>query len=66
MGNRRDHLRLKLSDGRTFWTAIGFGLGPKGDDLAGFADIVYRLEESVWNGVRSIQLRIIDLHASGE
>ncbi|MDO8671796.1 MAG: single-stranded-DNA-specific exonuclease RecJ [Dehalococcoidia bacterium] len=66
VGNQKDHLRLRLSDGTQVWTAIGFGLGRLVDSLSDFVDIVYTPEESVWKGVTSIQLRIIDLHASGE
>ncbi|MBI2864864.1 MAG: single-stranded-DNA-specific exonuclease RecJ [Chloroflexi bacterium] len=66
VGAHGDHLRLRLWDGRNGWQAIGFGLGDMASTLSDCVDVVYSPEESVWNGERSVQLRVSDLRASEE
>lgn len=66
VGNGSKHLKLALrsddAEQRVF-DGIGFSLGTKFPDLkAGQKlDVVFQLEENVWNGKTSIQLKLIDM-----
>ena len=64
VGQDRKHLRIQINDSSTnqVFTGIGFNLADKFDqiDKSNF-EIVYRLDENHWNGVRSLQLQLIDL-----
>lgn len=66
VGNGDKHLKLALrsddADQRVF-DAIGFNLGTKFPDLAAGnkVDAVFQLEENVWNGKTSIQLKLVDM-----
>lgn len=54
------HLRLRLSAGGNSFEAVGFNLSsclPKSDTV----DIAFSLDINVWNGKRSLRLRIKDL-----
>ncbi len=54
------HLKLKLKAGASAFDAIGFNMaGVKG--LAGSVDVVFAVQENVWNGKKSVQLRLKDL-----
>ncbi len=62
LGVDKKHLKLKLKKNDKFFDAIGFGMGSqievkKGDKI----DLVYNIEENVWNNVKSLQLKIKDL-----
>ncbi|HEX6977036.1 MAG TPA: single-stranded-DNA-specific exonuclease RecJ [Patescibacteria group bacterium] len=63
VGQTKKHLKLKLSKGGKFFDAIAFGFGEYYSELLGKekVDVVYALEENVWNGSRSLQLRVKDL-----
>jgi single-stranded-DNA-specific exonuclease len=72
VGNGEKHLKLALrsDDGlpagqgsqKTF-DAIGFNLGIKFPDLATGqkVDVVFQLEENIWNGKTTVQLKLIDM-----
>jgi single-stranded-DNA-specific exonuclease len=70
VGNGNKHLKLSLetSDGSKIFDAIGFSLGEKFLDMApgDRFDVAFNLEENVWNGRTSIQLKLIDLVQKGE
>lgn len=54
------HLRMRLSAGSGLYEAVGFNMSesmPHGD----LVDIVFSLDINVWNGRRSLKLRIKDL-----
>ena len=60
----RNHLKFRVRQGGEVFDAIGFDLGdlkyrltPGEDNL----DMVYVVEENVWNGRKTIQLRVKDL-----
>lgn len=60
------HLRLRLSDGRRSWNAIGFGLGELAAVVAKHhVDVVYSIGTNEWNGQISLQLNIKDMQLSG-
>ena len=63
VGNNK-HLKLKLSqDGRSF-DAILFGVGERKINAGDNIDIVYYLEENIWNGTKTLQLKIRDIGKS--
>jgi len=68
VGRDNKHLRLTLHDGKQEWSAIAFRQGHWAEKLrpAQAIDIVYNLEFNEWNGTRSMQLNIVDLHPSEE
>jgi len=58
------HLKLKLKAGASTFDAIGFNMaGVKA--LAGSIDAVFAVQENVWNGKKSVQLRLKDLREAG-
>ena len=62
-GKTGEHLKLDLTDGTAAISGIAFGKG----DMALYiqngnkVDVVYELEENVFNGVRSIEMRVKDI-----
>jgi single-stranded-DNA-specific exonuclease len=61
------HLKLALSDGARRLEAIGFGMGERigeANPAAGPIDVVFKLEENVWNGRTTVQARLVDLRPS--
>lgn len=60
VGKTKSHLKLKLGKSPAMIDAIGFGLGEefgelkKGDGV----DVVYTIDENVWNGRKSLQLKV--------
>ena len=64
VGQDKSHLKARFIQGSSsFIDAIGFGLGKKMDLLkkGGALRIAYALEENVWQGNVSIQLRLKDI-----
>lgn len=64
VGNDKSHLKLNIisgSDKKTY-NAIGFGLGNHLPKIENDFDIAYTLDENEWNGIKSIQLLIKDIH----
>lgn len=63
VGSAKSHLKLKLSNNGKIFDAIAFGFGDYYSRLLGKekVDVVYNLEENVWNGSRSLQLKVKDL-----
>ncbi len=63
VGRDLRHLKLKLKEGINIFEGIAFGAGAIHGKLSSGSkiDIVYNLEENVWNGTRSLQLKIKDL-----
>ncbi len=63
VGNGGKHLQLKLENKERIFEAIAFNFGNYSPNLspAMTIDVVYSLEENVWNGNRKLQLKIKDL-----
>lgn len=63
VGWEAKHLKLKLKQNEHFFDAIFFGGGENYSKLTSgsIADVVYQVEENIWNGHKSIQLKIKDL-----
>ena len=61
------HLRLVVTDGTHTLTGIGFNMAEKYQYLSNGApvDLVYTIDENIWNGQTSLQLKIIDLLPAG-
>ncbi len=64
MGAGGDHLRFRLRQSGSVWTAVAFRLGNHADSNAPLLDIVYNLEEDNWNGRRRLRLNILDFKPS--
>ncbi len=69
VGSTQKHIKLTLGtpDETRSFDAIGFSLGERFPDLAigDRLDIAFTLEENVWNGRTSIQLKLIDIEKRG-
>lgn len=64
VGNSNKHLKLNLaSNDNLMFEAIGFNLGTlaEGLTIGDQIDIVFTIDENVWNGQRKLQLKISDL-----
>ena len=63
VGKTGDHLKLRLAKPPVVFEAIAFNKGFLLKDIEekGKVDVVYNVEENIWNGRRSIELRVKDL-----
>jgi len=59
-GNRGEWLRLKLKQGNVTWQAVDFESQRKREEIPSCIDIVYKLEESRWNGEEVLSLNLLD------
>lgn len=68
VGSDGKHIKLKLESGGFFVNAIAFNFGELSHKLisARGIDIAYNVTEDVWNGNKSLQLKIKDIHFSIE
>ncbi|MBI4757874.1 MAG: single-stranded-DNA-specific exonuclease RecJ [Chloroflexi bacterium] len=66
VGTNGNHLKLKLTDGRLTWDAIGFRLGDKAREIAlnPWVDLAYTLEINEWNGAKTLQLNLRGIRPS--
>ena len=62
VGRDNTHLKLKLKKGSCVFDAIGFGLATTYTLLPNtYLDIVYSIEENIWNNRTSLQFKIKDI-----
>jgi single-stranded-DNA-specific exonuclease len=63
VGRDGRHLKLKVAQGEVMFEAIAFGNGALFSELSpdSQADIVFALEEDLWNGNQKLQLKIKDI-----
>lgn len=63
IGREREHLKFRLSKDEKTFDAIAFSMGDKAKDLSvgDNVSIVYTIDENIWNGRRSLQLKIKDI-----
>jgi single-stranded-DNA-specific exonuclease len=63
VGVQGKHLKLTLQDKGKTLSAIGFSLGNMLQDLklGELVDVVYIVENNVWNGNTTIQLKVKDI-----
>jgi single-stranded-DNA-specific exonuclease len=62
VGEQRNHLQLKLTQGATQLKAIGWNMAERGKDLKPnmFCSVVFHPSINEWNGRRDVQLEIKD------
>jgi single-stranded-DNA-specific exonuclease len=62
------HIKFQLKQGSILMDGIGFGMAEKFGLLQPNVplDVVFTLDENEWQGNKKIQLRVIDLRASGK
>ena len=65
VGAEGRHLKLKVSDGRLVFDAIGFGMGEWAERMPARVDLAFTLEENEWNGERRLELNVQDLRPAG-
>ena len=58
------HIRFVMKQDNVTLTGIGFNMADKFPLLQQPVDIVFTLDENEWNGVKSLQLKMIDLRAA--
>ncbi len=63
LGKNQEHLKLGLQAGNKTLDAIGFNLAQEHGHLApGMSiDVAFTLDQNVWNGNTSLQLKIVDM-----
>jgi single-stranded-DNA-specific exonuclease len=61
MGNRGEHLKLKLKQGGVVWNAVGFNLGTDHAGISSKIDLVYNLEMDNYNGSSHLRLNVLDI-----
>ena len=64
MGNQGQHLRLRVRQGNSEWTALAFNLGEKWIQGAQTLDLVYTLSKDSWRGEERHVLHVTDFRAS--
>ncbi len=66
VGSDESHLKLKITDGKYAFDAIGFGLGSYCEQLKNkqVFDCVFTIEENTWNGKTTLQLNVKDIKLS--
>ena len=65
MGERRQHLRLKLRAGGVAWSAVCFNAPDFPDPPPERADLVFTIAVDRWSGNGMLQLRVVDLAPVG-
>lgn len=60
MGAGEQHLRLRLHDGSTTWSAVAFHQGHSFPNGVESLDLVYAVDVEEWQGIEALQLRILD------
>ncbi|HSU28570.1 MAG TPA: single-stranded-DNA-specific exonuclease RecJ [Chitinophagaceae bacterium] len=60
---KEEHLRVSLKQKNTVISGIGFGMADKMKliETKKPLDIVYKIEENEWQGVKSLQLMVVDI-----
>ena len=60
------HVKFELKQNETYMSGIGFNMANKFDLLLNQQpiDLVYTIDENVWNGKKSIQINVIDFKIS--
>jgi len=60
VGRENQHLRMQVTDGKRYLSAIAFGKGPLAQELhvGDAVDLIYRPEIHEWRGDRSLQLTV--------
>ena len=65
VGQREDHLKLRVQHGGAYRDAIAFRQGEHARWAHGQVDLVYNLTLNTWGGQERIELRVLDFRPSG-
>ncbi|MBF8299166.1 MAG: recJ [Dehalococcoidia bacterium] len=65
MGAEGQHTRLKLRAGSITWDAVAFDTGEGTKLPTGWVDLVYTLHVDRWGGQSTLQMRALDMAATG-
>ena len=65
VGANGHHLKLSVTDGRTFFDAIAFRQGRLAEQMPARVDLAFTLDVNKWNDERRLQLNVIDLRPAG-
>lgn len=60
------HLKLSVTDGRTFFDAIAFRQGRLAGQMPTRVDLAFTLDANEWNGEQRLQLNVVDLRPANE
>jgi single-stranded-DNA-specific exonuclease len=60
MGSGGDHLRMRLRQGGTVWSAVAFGMGSHHGEVCSPLEVVYSVEVDRWNGEDRLRLNVLD------
>jgi len=64
VGDKREHIKLKIQEKDKMFEGIGFGLNKKEKQISTegkLADLAFNIELNKWNGIENIQLNIKDI-----
>ncbi|XUW99375.1 MAG: single-stranded-DNA-specific exonuclease RecJ [Dehalogenimonas sp.] len=65
MGNAQEHIKMRLTQGRSVWEAVAFRQAEEMKKLLpGPIDVVYNLELDKFNGRETLRLNIVDFAAA--
>lgn len=63
MGKQQNHLKLLLNESGTSFEAVAFNFGQLANKLSqSKVDIAFTLDENIWNGKTTLQLKVKDIH----
>src|SRR5690606_35948682 len=65
VGKTSNHLKCRVSSHNTSLEAIGFNLGNRLEQkskLSGYVNILFSLQENLWNGTNYLQLNLKDIN----
>lgn len=65
VGADKTHLKFSVTDGKIYYDAIAFRFGHMAGKMPERVDLAYQFEKNIFNGRESLQLKVIDIKASG-
>lgn len=65
VGADKTHLKFSVTNGNIFFDAIAFRFGHMAGKMPDRVDLAYQFEKNVFNGRESLQLKVMDIKASG-
>ncbi len=64
MGDRSEHVRMKLRENGAVWDAVAFrqgSLGVPGGEMPGRVDVAYTVDARKWAGQQALRLKVLDM-----
>ena len=65
VGADKTHLKFSVTNGNIFFDAIAFRFGHMAGKMPDRVDLAYQFEKNIFNGRESLQLKVMDIKASG-